>query len=72
MTHEQRQALINAPFACEKPGGCCEVITHRNTVIKGRTWGGPKNMAGIGSALDRFDESYLRYGVTDDPRQGEL
>ena len=71
MTHNERQSLIRQPFRCELPGGCCEVANHRNTVVKGRSWGGPKNMAGIGSGLDRFDESYLRYGVADDPRQGE-
>ena len=71
MTHEERQALIRKPFSCELPGGCCETANHRNTVVKGRTWGGPKNMAGIGSVLDSFDESFIRYGVADDPRHVE-
>jgi hypothetical protein len=74
LTHEERQTLIHQPFACERPGGCCETTGYLNTVIKGRTWGGYQQ-AGHGPT-GRFgvmwDESYLRYGKTDDPRQGDL
>ena len=68
--HEDRQALIRQPFACELPGGCCEAKNPRNNIGCGRTWGGPNKRPG--PSFDLQDESYLRYGANDDPRQGEL
>ena len=68
MSHEERQALIRQPFACEQRGGCCE----RTTWVPGRSWGGCTIRQPSLSHYTGFDESYLRYGVADDPRQGEL
>ena len=68
MSHEERQAIIRQPFACEMRGGCCE----RTTRVPGRSWGGCAINRELPSRYTGFDESYLRYSEADDPRQGEL
>lgn len=59
MSHTERQALIRRPFKFE--------------IIQPRTWGGvliADERRGPGPGYGE-DESYLRYGRSDDPGQGD-